>query len=350
MTFAYSVFGLSIQSNLPIPGLPVSETAPKSIDVQLFLGFPPRMNDEISSGSEVLSYISPFQDELGEPAVRVWNIDKGSFFHLVYSDGPQFWLDRERKRLWALWPGTSSLEDAVSYLLGPVLGILLRYRCVTCLHASAVAIDDYAVAFVGPVGIGKSTIAAALAQRGYAVLSDDIVALEERQGVIHVQPAYPHVCLWPESVKLIYGSSEALPRFAPNWEKRRMPLGSDDVRFENRALPLGGVYILNEKLVTAPYIKQMSEQGAFVSLVANTYATDFLDREMRAREFGVLSRLVSSAPIHRLYARQEPLPLNAFCDSLCEQFRDRGIGGLSTVGRTASHTFVDQFSDWRGAA
>lgn len=349
MTFAHSVFGLSIQSNLPIPGLPVSESSSNAPDVQFFLGFPPQADDEISNGPEVLSYTSPFQDELGEPIVRAWDIDKGSFFHLIYSDGPQFWLDRERKRLWALWPDTSSLEDAACYLLGPVLGILLRYRGMTCLHASAIAVDDRTVAFVGPAGIGKSTTAAVLAQRGYAVLSDDIVALEEKQGVFHVQPAYPHVCLWPESVELIYGSAEALPRFVPSWEKRRMPLGSDGVRFENRALPLGGIYILDERPVTAPYVEAMPPQGAFVSLVANTYATDFLDREMRAREFGVLSRLVSSAPIYRLHAWHDPFQLNEFCDSLCKDFRNRKVGEPSIADTPASQTAVDQ-SAWRGAA
>ena len=350
MTFTHSVFGLSIQSNVPIPGLPVAESPPNSTDVQLFLGFAPRANEGLSSGSEVLKYTSPFQDELGEPAVRVWNVDKGSFFHLVYSDGPQFWLDSERKRLWALWPHTSSLEDAVCYLLGPVLGILLRHRGVTCLHASAIAVDGHAVAFVGPEGIGKSTTAAALARRGYAVLSDDVVALEEKQGVFYVQPAYPHLCLWPESVKLIYGSAEALPRFVPNWEKRRMPLGDDDVRFENRVLPLGGIYILDERRVVAPYIEPMGAQGAFVSLVANTYATDFLDREMRAREFGVLGRLVSNMPVHRLYARQEPLHLSGLCDSICKHFRDRKEEGPSFVGNPTSRSVLDQPTDWRGAA
>lgn len=351
MTFAYSVFGLSIQSNIPVPGLPVSESSPNSMDIQLFLGFPPRANTEISSEPEVLSHTSPFQDDLGEPVVRAWNIDQGAFFHLVYSDGPEFWLDRERKRVWALWPDTSSLEDAACYLLGPVLGVLLRYRGVTCLHASAIAVNDCAVAFVGPAGIGKSTTAAALAQRGYAVLSDDIVALEEKQGVFYVQPAYPHVCLWPESVKLIYGSADALPRFIPNWEKRRMTLEGDEIRFEKRALPLGGVYILDERSVTTPFMEPLTTQGAFVSLVANTYATDFLDREMRAKEFGVLSRLVSSVPIHRLYARQEPLPLNGFCDSLCKQFGDGDRrAGASTADRLTTHTVVDQPADWRGAA
>src|SRR5258708_3332580 len=106
-----------------------------------------------------------------------------------------------------------------------ILGVLVRLRGVTCLDASAVAIEDRWVAFVGPEAAGKSTTAAAFARQGYGVLSDDIVALVERDGAFHVMPAYPHLCLWPDSVKMLYGSSEMLPRFSPEWEKRRLALG-----------------------------------------------------------------------------------------------------------------------------
>lgn len=129
-----------------------------------------------------------------------------------------------------------------------------------------------------------------------------------------------------------------------------MPLGDDDIRFENQVLPLGGIYILDERRVVASYIEPMGAQGAFVSLVANTYATDFLDREMRAREFGVLGRLVSNMPVHRLYARQEPLHLSGFCDSICKHFRDRTEEGPSSVSNLTSHSVLDQPTDWRGAA
>ena len=120
-----------------------------------------------------------------------------------------------------------TIEDMATYLLGPVLGLLLRLRGVTCLHASAVAFGETAVAFVGSEGAGKSTTAAALARRGHAILSDDIVALAEHNGSFFVHPAYPYLCLWPESVESLYGSAEALPSSARttksaafHWENR----------------------------------------------------------------------------------------------------------------------------------
>ncbi len=117
-----------------------------------------------------------------------------------------------------------TIEDAATYLLGPVLGLFLRLRGVTCLHASAVAFGGQAVAFVGSEGAGKSTTAAALALRGHAILSDDVVALAEHDGAFFVHPAYPYLCLWPESVESIYGSADALPRFSANYDKRCLSL------------------------------------------------------------------------------------------------------------------------------
>ena len=184
----------------------------------------------------------------------------------------------EGTEVWATWPENLAIEDTATYLVGPVLGLLLRLRGVTCLHASAVAFGEKAVAFVGSEGAGKSTTAAALARRGHAVLSDDVVALAERDGSFFVHPAYPYLCLWPESVQSLYGSAEALPQFSANYEKRCLSLGKQELRFEERRLPLSAIYILGERRGDpAPLVEELTPQKAFLALVANTFATNTLD-------------------------------------------------------------------------
>jgi hypothetical protein len=321
----YYFFGLNLRSNLPLPGVSPGNLYTKACDVEVHLGLSPYSDDESLLRSEELTYVSSYANQAGEPALRIYRVEQGAFVRLAYEDGTQFWLDRERENIWATWPTKLSLENTSSYLLGPVLGLALRFRGVVCLHASAVAFENRSVAFVGQMGAGKSTTAAAFAQLGFGIISDDIVALVEHEGSFRVMPAYPHLCLWPESVRMFYDSSEALPRLIPDWDKRRLSLGEHGTRFESRCLPLGAVYVLGERGPDpAPYVESVSSQSAFIALVADTYANKILDREMRAHEFAVLGRLVSTVPIRRVHAHEDPTRLKELCnvirkdlDSLC---------------------------------
>jgi hypothetical protein len=194
---------------------------------------------------------------------------------------------------------------------------------VTCLHASAVAYGEQAVAFVGPAGAGKSTTAAALALRGHAVLSDDVVALAERDGSFYVPCAYPYLCLWPESVQSMFGSRNALPQFSANYEKRCLSLGKQELPFAERPLQLGAVYILGERRNDpAPLVEELSQQKAFVSLVANTFGTNVVDGSMRAKEFETLGRLVPSVRVRQLWPHQDPNRLPELCQRICDDLQE----------------------------
>jgi hypothetical protein len=267
--------------------------------------------------------VSSYTDSVGAPALRIWRADPEGLLHLEYFDGMQFWMNQSGSELWALWPDRSSIEDAATYLLGPVLGLLLRFRGVTCLHASAVAFENSTVAFVGAEGAGKSTTAAAFARSGCAVVSDDVVALVEREEDFWVSPAYPHVCLWPNSVELLYGSADALPPLSPNWEKRRMALDSTGLRFEEGALPLRAIYVLDDhRSEPGPYIEAVPAQEGFFLLVANSYATNMLDSEMRTKEFRTLSSLVLKVPIRRLFTSKGNLPPEELCTVVRRDFAE----------------------------
>jgi hypothetical protein len=325
VNFTYAVFGLLLQSNLPIPELnPIRpHYDPSSLEssnggvVAIHLNASPPTSGGVPSGPEELSYASSYKDEAGNPALRIWKAAGSRYLRLAYFDRTQFWLDRDGCEVWATWPENLTIEDMATYLLGPVLGILLRLRGVTCLHASAVAFGENAVAFVGFEGAGKSTTAAALARRGHAILSDDVVALAEQNGSFVVHPAYPYLCLWPESVESLYGSAEALPQFSANYEKRCLSLGKQELRFAERALPLATIYILGERRGDpAPLVEEFTPQKAFLALVANTFATNTLDSGMRAKEFEILARVAPGVPIRALHAHHDAARLPDLCDLL----------------------------------
>ena len=65
--------------------------------------------------------------------------------------------------------------DVRLFLLGSVWGALALQRGLLPLHASAVGRGRTVHAFTGPPGAGKSTLAAALAARGYPLFTDDML-------------------------------------------------------------------------------------------------------------------------------------------------------------------------------
>jgi len=344
LDFLYNVFDLVVHSNVAVPGVPLCiapEPEKVPADLRFCLGVEPYPDAFHSVQENELLYVSSYLNERGEAVLQIWKDADEHFLRLDYCDGTRFWFDGSRQNVWALWPQHLTLENTLSYLLGPVFGLLLRLRGVTCLHASAVAIDDWGIAFVGSEGAGKSTTAAAFARCGYAVLSDDIVALQNAPGTplgatasaspyaatgqnareFRIAPAYPHVCLWRDSAQALYGETE-LPRLAPEWDKRKLSLGTAGARFETRALPLGAIYLFTERGPDpAPYVKAAQGQTPLVSLLANTYANNLLDRRMRAEEFAVLDRLVASVPIRLLTPHHDVRRLKQLVACIRDDFR-----------------------------
>ncbi|MBD2182649.1 serine/threonine protein kinase [Planktothrix sp. FACHB-1355] len=316
----YSVYGLQLHSNGPIPGLvPLQITS--EVDVRVWLSCVPPWWEDIPEVLHRVSYVSPYQDECGQPILRVWKIDD-RYFRLLYCDRTEFIVDRSGTEIWATWPDNLSLEDTATYLLGPILGFLLRLRGVVCLHASSVQVGDKCIAIVGPAGAGKSTTVAAFAKAGFPILSDDVLPLLARHNSYLVQSAYPRVRLWPKSVEILYGMPDALPCLTPNWDKRYLDLTQAGYEFRHQSLPLGAIYMLGDRITSsaAPFIETVPAHTGLITLVANTYASNLIDKSMRGQEFDLLSRVVTNVPLRRVTPHADPVYLSKLCDLILEDF------------------------------
>ncbi len=73
-------------------------------------------------------------------------------------------------------------------LLGQVLPLAATLAGVELLHASGVALDGLAVGIAGPSGVGKSTLACAMADRGGTFLADDALGLTREGGAVMAHP------------------------------------------------------------------------------------------------------------------------------------------------------------------
>jgi hypothetical protein len=329
MSVFYSGYGMGLCADRQVPGLAPLSTTPR-VNVRLYLGSaPPDLSHMLKAAREPW-YVSPLVDERGEPASAVWRLAGGDYLRVRYRDGTEFVLDRHGTHVWATWLETSTLEDAASYLLGPVLGLLLRLRGVTCLHASAVAVGGWAVAFLGPAGAGKSTTAAAFAGRGYSVLADDIAALSQQGGAFLVLPGYPRLRLWPWTVDALTAAGGKFPRLPPDWGERRyhLDLTRNGYRFQQQPLPLAAIYVLEERRndAVAPAIEAMPAAAGLMTLVANTSMNYLLDNAMRAREFEFLGRVLACVPLRRITLPADLARLPALCDAV-----HRDVQGLTSA-------------------
>lgn len=314
----YRCFGLTLSSDLPISGLSRDRETIVP-DVLVNLASSPPGGETVDSHLRP-RYVSRTIGEQGLPTLSVVTLDDGTFW-FRYADGTQFFVEPRGREVWAAWPDRFTEDDAATYLLGPVLGFVLRLRGVTSLHASSVRVGDRAFAIVGPAGAGKSTTAAAFAQRGYQPLSDDALPIQDDGGYMCAVPAFPRLRLWPESVSMLFGSPDALPRLTPTWDKCYMDVATQGAGFSHRPARITAVYVLSDRSYgpDAPFVGP-AVANPVVELSANSYVNYLLDKPMRAREFALLCQLVEQVPVRSVVPHADGDRIPALCDAIMEDF------------------------------
>jgi hypothetical protein len=318
----YCAYALRLRCSRPIPGL-LTVPATSGVDVDVHLEVGQTLPEASLEERRRFRYASANRDEHGEPFLTVWTLSDGALFHLRYRDGIDFVVNRDGTEVSGTWLETLTIEDAASYLLGPVLGLVLRLRGITCLHASAIDLGGQAIAISGAPGSGKSTTAAIFATSGYRVLSDDVVALADHGNAFLAQPAYPRLGLWSDSVETLFGLHGALPQQTPTWPKCYLDLTQNGYSFQPNALPLRAVYVLSERDTNGltPLVDTLPVRVGLTQLIKNTYLSYLLDRTMSVRDLDVLSRLVSSMPVRRLVPHADSAFLSRLRDVILDDFQ-----------------------------
>lgn len=183
-------------------------------------------------------------------------------------------------------------------LLGVVMGELLRQRGLLVLHASAVAVGDRVVAFVGGKQWGKSTLAATLCARGHKLMADDVAAIEfSGDGCPTVVPAFPHLRMWPDAIASLGLDPEALPKVV--WSGKRYVEVNGN--FRGSRGPLVGVFLLGDG--DSPGIEPTTGGESLTRLLGNSYAGRGTQRRFQPAEssdFLKCAQLVRSGLVYHL--------------------------------------------------
>ena len=316
MIYSYCAYGLTLSSNTAVSALREEPTCLRRPDVVMSLGSEPDWVREAVLLPSRVDHPRAGEAEGQDSPFTLTSFGEGEFFQLAYDDGTRFIVDGAAKRLWGTWLPSLTTEDVATYLVGPVMGFILRRRGVLALHASSVYMSGKAVILCGSSESGKSTVAAALALRGVPVLTEDISPVKEDKGSLYVESGYPRICLWPDAVESLFGVPGALPRITPTWEKCFLALDGVRATFESKKRPLKVVYLFGPRVneADAPRIEDLGMRDALLELVQNTYMNWLLDRNQRAAELDVLTRLVANVSVRRIVPHANPARIGALCD------------------------------------
>ena len=272
----YLICGLSVWSELVLPGAVPQSGSTAAVDVHVRRGATPTtLGDNAEHGPN-------------------WEMDGGACL-LRIPRLARFLVVGGREITVELEPG-ATVHDTSAHVLGTALGILLHQRGTLVLHGAAVARNNEAIAICGHSGAGKSTLAAALCREGATFVADDISAIgfddDHRPFVL---PDGRQLKLWRETLENLELNAQPDDAVRAGFEKYFVTPPSS---VAGEPLPLRAIYVLKQALPPA-------KKGIEAMSLADAMAT--LDREayrpgLRAR-MGSASAVVAQGAMIMTHAR-----------------------------------------------
>jgi hypothetical protein len=274
----YRVSGLSVASEIELPGL-IAGVPGRVPQVTIRRGaVPESLPDAAASGPT-------WQIANKQFLLRIPDIAR-----FLLNDGSEIVVSAE---------SAARVDDIPIFILGTVFGILLHQREQIVLHASTVRVNGKAVLFCGSSGAGKSTIAAALAQRGYPLVTDDVCTLTvDGAGAPLVHPDGRQLKLWAQAIERLDLAQQRGERVRASLEKFYV----EPSEVFTEPLALGAVYALREaRPPHAPGIERPNVVDAALLLRRNAYRPLLVRRmDQKVNYFHAATTIANVAGIFHL--------------------------------------------------
>lgn len=276
----YTTYNLIINSELSLPELVEIECYNSSVKPDITIKFDRVSPKGIADGKQC----GPFH----------WISEKSVWLHItdvcrfLIEDGDSITID----------PEPQADEDSIRlFLLGSAIGAILFQRGYLVLHGNSIRIGDNCMICVGDSGAGKSTLAAGFMKRGYDILADDVVPIDENCCAIR---GFPRIKLWQDVATQLDIDTQSLRRIMPNVEKFNLPLKQT---VETTVLPVKCVFILSSHDQEDIYIEPILGMKKFEPLLANTYRNFYLEgmglKSQHLQLCGNLARHIHLAKVSR---------------------------------------------------
>jgi hypothetical protein len=227
MAYSYSVFGLSIVSDIPLPAKECPLTSHPHLSILI--------------AKESYHAFNDYHDVV--MINKRWHLGENKIiFH--HEEGVIFRISSPWDTVEVIKLPDLSIELVQTYILTSVMGILLYKYNIIPLHASAVLINNAVHAFMGNSGMGKSTLAAALLDMGYDIIDDNITAISITPSNVLVSPGFRNIRLWSNSFNLLRHPHPTI-QIAPEFKKYYYPQsGTTPFSKLTQPIPLNRIYWL----------------------------------------------------------------------------------------------------------
>lgn len=219
MTFCYSLYNLTVQSELPLPA-------------------PACASPNGNSSPVTISFGSVDKNGLASPMHQAfaWQSDKTDFWlnvpsvaRFLISSGQCIVID----------PVRDIDDDSVrTFLLGTCMEVLLRQRQLTVLPGFALKLGDYGVSFTGGSALGLAMLQALFYRQGYSFPGGNYIALTDKGDIL---PGISQLECTPPVLAALQLDKQVLKPVRPNIKKYIIPLAE---QYHPRPLRCKLVYTL----------------------------------------------------------------------------------------------------------
>lgn len=194
--------------------------------------------------------------------------------HLVFMSLPPrsyVTYDLLRRSVYGVLSTTAACDDSFwSRLLVPItLGVLGANIGLAPLHSACLERNGCGLLVAGVSGAGKSTLAAALAQRGFAFISDDWIYVSKEQSTLVAHGLFSPIKLLPDTARFFPELCQFSPRKTLN----------DELAYEISPAHLTGFVVKNIAIPQSiVFLERASSPGCHMVPCGSQYVKDFFEQ------------------------------------------------------------------------
>jgi hypothetical protein len=255
----HTAFGLWLDSNLPLPFLP--------------LGY--------GVADLVIRYAGQIEPSRNPPAYSQFRMqpeDADWVCNYLEVDGHVLrFRIRSPGNYLSIQTSRTDIEDIFPFLMGPMMAAVLHRRGVPLLHGASVVSHGRAVLIAGESEMGKSTLAAMLVAAGLPLLTEDVTPLDCTGSDFRILPGYPRLQLHADAVQGLGFSLDECARVYPGFpadDKHWLDIYRLPGGFHTTPAPLQLIYILSGRRsdLDTPRVTPLPPTQACLALLEHLYA------------------------------------------------------------------------------